>query len=188
MARNPIQRNWTVEEYLLHEEQTGIKHEYIDGEIFAMSGGTENHSLITANTITELSLQLRGASCRVHTSDMRTKINDARFLYPDLSVVCGEAKFVDEKHTMLTNPTLVVEVTSPTSINYDKGLKGDYYRSLPSLKAYLILDQSSVLAQLYSLQETGWLLRQYEKLDLMIPLPMISCELSLAEVYRDIKF
>jgi len=121
MATNPVPRKWTVEEYLAYEEETGIKHEYIDGEIYAMSGGTENHSLITMNTTFAVQSQLRGSSCRVHSSDMRIKISDLRYFFPEFSVVCGKAEFDDEKRTMLTNPTLVCEVLSPSSQDNDRG-------------------------------------------------------------------
>lgn len=188
MVSNPIQQYWTVEEYLAYEQETDIRHEYIDGEIFAMAGGTENHSLITGNSYTEISYQLRGSSCRAYTSDLRAKISDIKYVYPDFSVVCGEAEFADDNHTMLTNPILVVEVTSPSSMNYDKGLKADYYRSLPSVQAYLLLEQNKVLAQLYKRHDAGWLLQEFDQLDMSIPLNVINCSLPLAEVYRGIMF
>ena len=131
---------------------------------------------------------LRGSSCRAYTSDLKAKISDIKYVYPDFSVVCGEAEFSDDNHTMLTNPILVVEVTSPSSMNYDKGLKADYYRSLSSLKAYLLLDQNQVFAQLYKRHETGWLLQEFDQLDMSIPLTAINCNLPLAEVYRGIVF
>lgn len=188
MASNPIPHKWTVEAYLAYEQETDMRYEYIDGEIYAMAGGTENHSLITANALTEVGYQLRGSACRAYTSDMRAKISDIKYVYPDFSVVCGEAEFADDNHTMLINPIMSVEVMSPSSANYDKGLKGDFYRSLSSLKAYLLLDQNRIFAQLYTLQDTGWLLQQFDQAEMTIPLKAIHCTLPLTEVYRNIVF
>jgi len=188
MVSNPVQHHWTVEEYLAYEQETDTRYEYIDGEIFAMSGGTENHSLITANALTEVSYQLRGSSCRAYTSDLRAKISDTKYVYPDFSVVCGDAEFADDNHTMLTNPVLVVEVTSPSSMSYDKIIKRDFYLTLPSLQGYLILDQHRIFAELYTRNETDWSIRQYTDIDDRVPLDILNCTLPLKEVYRGIVF
>lgn len=188
MASNRVERKWTVDEYLAYEVESEIKHEYLDGEIFAMSGGTDSHSGIIANTTVEIGAQVRGSNCIIRTSDLRVKINDLRYVYPDLSVICSEPTFSDEKRTTLTNPTLVVEVISPPSEKYDTGMKSTMYRSLPSLNTYLTIDQSRVFIQLYTRQENGWLLQEFDKLDQTIPLPMIKADLPLSEVYRDIVF
>ena len=96
MASDPVKRRWTVEEYLAYEVETGIKHEYIDGEIYAMSGGSGDHALIMMNCGAELNLQLRGSQCRVYSSDLKVKISATKYVYPDLSVVCGDAEYTDE--------------------------------------------------------------------------------------------
>jgi Uma2 family endonuclease len=169
MVTNQVPRYWTVEEYLAYEEETGIKHEYIDGEIYAISGGTNKHSRIAANCIIAVGKRLKNP-CHINTSDMRVKISDIKFVYPDFSVVCGEATFDDENETKLINPTFVAEVISPSSESYDRGMKSEFYRSLPSLQAYLLLDQKRVHAQLYTRHEAGWLLREFIELDAVIPL------------------
>ena len=188
MASNRVERKWTVDEYLAYEADAEIKHEYIDGDIFAMSGGTRKHSRIITNVTTEIGLQLRDTACNIDSSDLRVKINDLRYVYPDLSVVCGDEIFTNENETTLTNPTLIVEVMSPSSEKYDTGMKSTMYRSLPSLKAYLVVDQSQVFVQLYTRQENGWLLQEFDKRDQIIPLPMIKADLPLNEVYRDVNF
>lgn len=188
MATNPVKRYWTVEEYLAYEAETGMKHEYIDGEIYAFSASTEKHSLIATYASAELGYKLRGKSCRVYNSDMRVKITDIKYVYPDFSAVCGEAQFADDKRTMLINPTLVAEVISPSSANYDKGEKADFYRSLPSVQAYLLLDQERVHAQFYIRQESAWQLQEYSGLDAIIPLEALGISLPLSEAYRDIEF
>ncbi|GAB5492369.1 MAG: Uma2 family endonuclease [Phototrophicaceae bacterium] len=181
-----IKKYWTVEEYLAFERESDVKYEYIDGEIYAMSGGTDKHSSIAVNCTIEIGLQLRGKSCRVFNSDMKVKISDIKYVYPDFSVVCGQAEFSDGKHMMLTNPTLVAEVMSESSIDYDKGSKADYYRGLPSVQTYLVIDQEKVLAQLYTRQESGWHLSEYSTLEDIVPLDSIGCSLKMSEIYRDI--
>lgn len=188
MVSNPIQRKWTVAEYLQYELDTDTRYEYVDGEIYAMSGGTDKHSLIKVNTSGELFQRLKGKSCRLYDSDMRVKISDIKYLYPDFSVVCGQPEYADDNHTMLTNPTLIAEVTSPSSEDYDKGTKFDFYQELASLKGYLVIDQSQVSTRLYTQQENGWLLQDFKQRDLLIPLDMIGCELALSDIYLDIIF
>ena len=188
MASNPISRKWTVEEYLAYEGDMQFRYEYIDGEIYAMSGGTSNHSLIKVNCVTEFNIKTRDKSCRVYDSDMKVKVSDTKFVYPDFSVVCGERKFDDEKRSILTNPTLVAEVISDSSEKYDKVTKSEFYRSLPSLKYYLIIDQDRIHVQLYTLQANGWLLQEFTGENKIIALEHIDVKLPLREIYRDIEF
>jgi Uma2 family endonuclease len=189
MATNPVKRKWTVEEYLAYELETGIKHEYIDGEIYAMFGGTDKHSLIKSKTLLAIGKQLeKSTTCRFYDSDMRVKITDAKYVYPDVTVVCGDSVFEDKKRTMLMNPTLVVEVLSDESENYDKGQKADYYQGLPSVQAYLLLAQDKAHAQLYTRHESGWLKREFSGLDAVVPLESIGCNLPLSEAYLNIEF
>ncbi|MCA9889494.1 MAG: Uma2 family endonuclease [Anaerolineae bacterium] len=188
MAMEPVKRKWTVEEYLVYEQETGIKHEYIDGDIYAMSGGSGDHALIMMNCGIEIGSQLRGSSCRAYSSELKVKISETKFVYPDLSVVCGEAKYADEQRNILTNPTLVVEVISPTSASYDRGDKLDYYQSVPSIMTYLILEQEAAKAHLYTREGEKWLFQSFFGLEAVIPLEAINCRLSLDEVYRGVDF
>jgi Uma2 family endonuclease len=189
MATNPVKHKWTVEEYLAYERETGSRYEYLDGEIYAMTGGNEKHSIIKYNVSGELRAQLRKAgNCQGYDSDMRIKITDLRYVYPDMSVVCDEAIFADENHTMLTNPNLIVEVLSDSSANYDRGEKANYYRSLPSVQSYLLLEQDRAFAQLYTRHEIGWLLREFEGLEAVVPLDSIGCTLALSEAYLNINW
>ena len=187
MASNPLPQKWTVEEYLAYEEEMDTRYEYIDGEVVAMSGGTDKHSLIIANITGSLWQPLRKSPCRVYSSDMRIKVSQSKYLYPDLSVVCGQAQFDEDNHTTLTNPTLVIEVTSPSSESYDKGIKAEYYRNLPSVKAYLVIDQHQMKAQLFLRQTDSWLLTQYDELKQSIPLPFVDYNLPLRDIYFDIE-
>ena len=179
--------NWTVEEYLVYEADSETRHEYIDGEIYAMTGGTGNHSEIKMNTAIAIGRQLDDSNCSLRNSDMRVKISESRYVYPDLSAVCGKADY-DDNDTTLLNPILVVEVTSPSSGDYDRLAKRDYYYAVPSIQGYLIMDQYRVFAELYTRTSFGWFLRQFSDWDDVIPLEMLSCDLPLAQVYRGILF
>lgn len=178
----------SVAEYLAWEAENEIKHEYIDGEVYAMSGGTGKHSSIMINITITIGQQLGDSVCALHSSEMRVKVNDSRYVYPDLSAVCGKSSYEDESEISLLNPILVVEVTSPSSIEYDRVAKRDFYREVPSIQGYLIIDQHRVCAELYTRADIGWLLQVYTDPDDVIPLEMLNCELPLAEIYRGISF
>lgn len=173
----------TVKQYLALEAESEIKHEYIDGEIFPMTGGTLNHDQITMNLTLTLGSQLIGSNCRLHTSHMRVGVSPTRYLYPDLSAVCGEAE-TDDGTTTLLNPIFVVEVTSPSSIERDRVRKVELYGDIPSVQGYLILDQERVFAQWYLRSESGWHLRQFSDLSDEIELEPLGCTLRLDDLYR----
>ncbi|MDE2821627.1 MAG: Uma2 family endonuclease [Chloroflexota bacterium] len=183
-----IKTRLSVQEYLAWEAENEIKHEYIDGEVYAMSGGTSKHSRVAANTTIAIGRQLGSSICAVHTSDMKVKVDETRYVYPDLSAVCGKEQFEDDSETTFLNPILVVEVTSPSSIERDRIAKRDFYREVPSIQAYLVIDQHRVCAELYTRADVRWLLQVYTDPDDVIPLEILNCELPLAEVYRGIRF
>ena len=180
-------RQMTVEEYIAYDEATDIRYEYIDGEIHPLSGGTLYHGLIMANASGELRQRLKGSDCRVISSDMRNRVNRTRYVYPDFSVVCGEP-VTDERAVNLWNPTLVAEVTSPSSIDRDRGEKLLYYQSIASLQIYLVIDQHRVFVELYERQNDGWRRREYHDLEAIVPLKILDCDLPLAEIYDGIEF
>ena len=185
MAIN-VRPRLSVEEYFIFDAECEIKHEYIDGEIYAMTGGNGKHSRITANTIAAIVRQLDNSSCFVFSSDMRIRVSKSRFVYPDLSAVCGEANYQDGSELTLLNPILVVEVTSPTSIDYDRVAKRDYYREVASIQTYLVIDQHRIYAELYTRANAGWLLQVFTDTSDEIPLTMLNCKLPLAQVNRGI--
>ena len=163
------------------------KFEYLDGEIYCMSGGTNNHSEIAANVTIEIGGQIRGSDCSTRTSDMRLKISASKYVYPDLSIVCGKAQLEDNDTTLL-NPMGVIEVVSPSSAAYDREIKLDFYRSLPSVAAYLIVDQSQYFVELHTRTESGWHWQTFSDLAEVIPLEAIGVNLPLSEIYRGIAF
>ena len=181
-------RQMTVEEYLTFDETSEFKNEYIDGEIIPMTGGTGNHGALIAYAIVALANALGEGDCVVRASSMRVRIDDMKYVYPDVSVVCGESIFEDENSTILLNPTVVVEVTSPSSVAHDHVSKVEFYGAVPSIQGYLILDQKRVFAEWYTRTEDGWHLQQYSDLNDTMQLSPLGCSLSLAQVYRGIVF
>ncbi len=179
-------RQMTVEEYLAFDEASEITNEYIDGVIIPMTGGTGNHGELIASIIAILYFQLEETDCVVRASTVRVSIDETKYVYPDASVVCGDPEFEDENEVTLRNPTVVVEVTSPSSLARDHVDKVTYYGAVPSIQCYLILDQERVFAECYTRTEDGWRLRQYASLDDVIPLEPLGCSLPLARVYRRI--
>ncbi len=184
MAAPLFQRHDTPAEYLAAERQASVKSEYIAGQIVAMSGVSREHSLITGNLFWVLRTQLHDGPCEIHASNLRVKVS-ARgvYTYPDL-VVCGDAQFEDDQVDTLLNPTLIVEVLSPSTEAYDRGAKFGTYRQLPSLREYLLVAQDQVLLEHFVREAGGWLLTAATDPALTVLLPAIGCTVPVAEVYR----
>ncbi|MCY3780663.1 MAG: Uma2 family endonuclease [Chloroflexi bacterium] len=180
-------RQMTVEEYLAFDEASDIRNEYIDGIVYPIPGSSGNNSMITANTIGALANGLNVENCIVLASRMRVRINPFKYVYPDASVVCGEPEFEDDSEVTLLNPTVVVEVASPSSMTHDHISKVEYYANVPSIQGYLILDQERVFAEWYTRMESGWHLQQFSDADAEIALDPLGCTLQLAQVYRGVK-
>ncbi len=179
-------RQMTVEEYLTFDEASEIQHEFIDGELYPMAGGTGTHNSIVARTIGELLNAVGDRDCTVYASQMRIGIDAGKYLFPDVSVVCGQPAFGDENEVILLNPTVVVEVTSPSSIERDHIHKVELYSAIPSIQGYLILDQKRVFAQWNLRSESGWHTRQFTDPADEIELEPLGCALSLAQLYRGV--
>jgi len=185
MAQVQTQHIYTPEAYLALEREAATKSEYVDGEIFAMAGASIVHTIIACNIAGELHRQLKGWPCTTHISDMRVKVGSTKmYTYPDVVVVCGTARCEDGKADTLLNPTVIVEVLSPSTEGYDRGAKFAHYRRLESLQEYLLVAQDEVHLEHYVRQTDGrWLLSEANRLGDEIHLPAIDCRLSLAEVY-----
>ena len=176
-------RQMTVEDYLAFDEASEIRNEFIDGELYAMPGGTGNHNVIVASAIIALGAALADFDCIVYASQMRVRIDETKYVYPDVSVVCGEPRFDDENEVTLLNPTIVVEVTSPSSIVNDRISKVEFYGAVPSIQGYLILDQERVFAEWYTRTDSGWHLRQFSELNDVIAMEPLDCSLPLDQIY-----
>jgi Uma2 family endonuclease len=178
------------DEYLRLERQAEYKSEYLNGEIFAMSGASRQHNLITGNIGAEFNRQLKGKPCEAYTSDMRVKVSSNGFYtYPDVIVVCGEPQFEDKEVDTLLNPTLLVEVLSQSTERYDRIAKTSYYRTIDSLQEHLLVAQHEVRVEQYLRQPDGqWSQMQYTSPDEVVQLTSIDCSLKLIDVYDKITF
>jgi len=144
MSDAPLrQTHYTIEEYLDLEQHAATKHEYADGTIYAMAGGTPAHAQLAANVIIQLGPQLKRSGCAVFTSDLRVRSDSGLWTYPDVSVVCGPLRYAwpmaDENRVTITNPSLVVEVTSDSTEDYDRGVKLTHYQQTPSVQTVLFV-------------------------------------------------
>ena len=182
------QRVFTPEEYLALERSAEQKSEYYQGEIFAMSGGSLIHSRIAVNITTMLVGALRGKGCQVFNSDLRVHIPaNGLYTYPDASVVCGEPQVLDEQRDTIINPVVLVEVLSSTTESYDRGAKFGLYRSIESLREYLLVSQERRWIELFRKNDGGiWELHEPDSSG-ALELASIGCALRLDDLYADVK-
>lgn len=179
------ERLYSPEEYLALERAAETKSEYVDGYIHAMTGASWAHSLIASNISRSLGIQLLERPCSVHIADLRVKAAKAQsYRYPDITVVCGQPEFADPRSDTLTNPTVLIEVLSPTTEASDRGRKFAEYRGIPSLREYLLVSQDQPRIERYARQAEGWLLTVAEGLEAQVRLDAIDCALNLTEVYH----
>jgi Uma2 family endonuclease len=180
----------TPEQYLEIERQAEYKSEYWQGEMFAMSGAAEPHSLLVTSIAAQIYSQLRARDCRTYSNDMRVRVSaTGLYTYPDIVVVCGAPQLLDGRRDTLLNPTLIIEVLSPSTEAYDRGRKFEHYQSLDSLKQYLLVASERVHADLFTRQPGGqWLLTSASSLDDTIDLESIGCRIALGESYEKVEF
>ncbi len=174
----------TYADYCELERGSAIKHEYLRGEIFAMTGGTLEHGRLAARVIYLLSRQLEGRPCRVFSSDVRVRVEATDLdTYPDASVVCGEPQTSDQDSLALVNPSLVIEVLSDSTEAYDRGEKASHYRRIASLRAYLMVSQHHARLELQVRRPDGsWVLLEAGPGERLIIEPL-ALELAVDEVY-----
>jgi Uma2 family endonuclease len=189
MSALPKPLRMTEAEYLEFERASETKHEYIGGEVFAMTGASRHHNLITGATYASLFLQLRGRPCEVYPGDMRVQVRaSGLYTYPDIGVVCGEAQLADTHLDTLINPLLIVEVLSPSTELYDRGRKFQYYRHIESLREYVLIAQDAPRIERFVRQGDVWQFSDAVGLDASLELPSIGCTLALADVYEQVTF
>jgi Uma2 family endonuclease len=181
----------TAAEYLAFERQAESKHEFINGQIVAMAGTSPEHSLIVMNVGAELRSRLRARGCRTYSSDLRVKISPTgSYVYPDVTVVCGTPELEEAHLKTLLNPTLIVEVLSPSTETFDRGDKFDHYRMLTSLREYILVAQDKVRVERYVRQQESddWLLTVFRDPGASVALLGGACEVPLSEVYAFVEF
>ena len=176
---------YTYSDYLALEEGANVRHEFFDGEIYAMAGGTPEHAAICANAIASLSAQLRDRGCRVHSSDLRVRVLETGLAtYPDASVVCARAELDPANRNTITNPVLIVEVLSPGTAAYDRGEKLAHYKLIPALREVVLVAHDERLIEVWRRDDAGAWTRSEARAG-SIPLRSIDCAFELDEIYRD---
>jgi Uma2 family endonuclease len=180
----------TPEEYLAAERLSETKSEYLDGGVFPMPGATVNHIRIVGNLGHQLLTQLSERPCDVLISEIKVSLQGSRkFFYPDVVVVCGEVQFHDERKDIITNPDLIVEVLSPSTEAFDRGAKFEAYRTVESLKEYVLVSQDKPLIEQYVRNGDGsWKFTEAIGLEKSLTLPSVGCTLNLSAVYKRVDF
>ncbi len=178
----------TPEVYLELERKADYKSEYLNGEIYAMGGASPRHVLIVTNVVAELRNQLKSRPCTVYSTDLRVRVSpNGLYTYPDVVIVCDTPQFSDQRRDTLTNPTLIVEVLSPSTKDYDRGEKFEQYRTLGSLKEYVLIAQDKHHLEHFVRQpDATWLLSETNRLEDTVELAAIGYQLKLTEVYDKI--
>ncbi len=189
MASAALRTRFTPEQYLAAERKAAFKSEYLDGYITAMSGASREHNRIAGNFYYKISDRLENRPSEAFISDLRVCVSSTGlYAYPDVIVVCGEPEFQDDELDTLLNPTVIVEVLSPTTESYDRGAKFAHYRRLPSLKEYVLIDQSQVLVGRYLRQGDDWVFSALDDLDGTLKIVSINCSLPLRDIYARVSF
>jgi Uma2 family endonuclease len=182
-------KHLTVKEYLEYEKTANEKHEYYKGEVFAMSGAKVAHNEIVVNVLTGLKQQLKGKSCKPYNSDQRIHIpENTLFTYPDISVVCGEVITLENDDFNVINPTIIIEVLSSGTKNYDRSEKFQLCRDIKTLKEYILIDSQFINVEAFRINANNhWELEEYKKLKEVLDIPSIGISLPLTEIYEGTK-
>lgn len=177
-------------EYLMFERTSTIKHEYYHGHIYAMTGAKEAHNIIAGNTIATLHGQVRHKPCRIYPSDMRVKVLETGLnTYPDITILCGQPHFTDTVHDTVTNPIVIIEILSPSTERYDRGLKFKNYRTISTLMDYILIAQDQPHIENYARQEDGrWALQEAVGKEASLLITSIECVLRLEDIYEKVDF
>ena len=185
-----VRQTYTPVEYLALEEAAEIRSEYDAGEIRAMAGGSRHHSLIIGNIHRRLHQGLETGDCEIHMSDMRLLVaRHDLYTYPDVMIICGPVEFMPERDDTVTNPTLLIEVLSPSTREYDRVKKFGIYKTLPSLREYLLVDSERVhVTHLQRLSNGKWTVDMVNDLADVLTLESIGCTLTLQQIYRRLQF
>ena len=194
MSTAATKQRLTPEEYLAIEALATVKSEYRDGKMYAMSGASFEHTAIASNTQGQMYLRLQGGPCRQLNPDLRVNVPGTQFyVYPDVTILCGAPRFADAGRTTVVNPTLIVEVLSPSSERYDRTEKFWNYQGIDTFTDYLLIAQDAPTVEHFFRQRVGehasqWLYEAYKGLDAVVPLPSLKIEVPLSSIYEGIDF
>jgi Uma2 family endonuclease len=188
MASNPVSKV-SEEEYLAIDRAAEFRHEFLDGEIIAMSGGSMRHARLGASVFGQIYVALQGSECEAFASDFRVRVSSRMYAYPDTVVVCGQPVLADERQDILLNPTVIVEVLSPSTERYDRGVKLQYYRGIQSLRDYILVAQDQIRVEQYTRGASPiWTLRDYQGPEETLLIESIGVSLPLARIYERVEF
>ena len=179
-------RTLTVEQYFALERDSLEKHEYLRGQVFALAGASPAHNLVTANIGAALNGALKSRPCRVYAADLRIHVPaTGLYTYADATAVCGKAQLDEGNPPSLLNPDVIIEVLSESTESYDRGKKFAHYRSIPSLKEYLLVSQKEAVIEQFTRQADGsWLLREWKSGDhVVLALPDRACTIAVDDVF-----
>lgn len=176
------------EEYLEMERSAIEKHEYYKGEVFAMSGASLPHNLIFKNTYLTLGIKLKGKKCQPFGSDLRVNIpKNTLYTYPDITIICGKPQLTDDNQDTITNPTVIIEILSKSTRDYDRGQKFALYRDITSLKEYILIDSENVAVEKMSRNaDSSWTLRDFGSIDDSFTIASIDVTLALSDIYFEV--
>lgn len=179
-------------EFLEWERKQEFKHEYVNGEVLAMAGASFNHNRITSNIIVEVGSFLKNKSCDIFGSDLRISVKwSDSYFYPDVTIICDEPEFDDEKiKDTLKNPLVIFEILSASTEDYDMGRKQMYYMQIPSLKQYILIDSQKIqIRTITKKDEVGtWKFEEFNSIDELLSVAPINFQLTVPELYKGVKF
>jgi Uma2 family endonuclease len=185
----PEIKYFTEKEYLEIERSALDKHEFYKGEIFAMSGASIPHNIIAMNCYIDLGTKLKGKNCNPFGSDLRIHIpKNTLYTYPDISIICGDIETTDDKFDTVTNPSVIIEILSESTKNYDKGGKFTLYREIESLKEYILIDSEAVMVEKFIKNvDNSWQLTEYKKLEDFFTIDTVAIKMELTTIYAGVK-
>jgi Uma2 family endonuclease len=183
VASNPVSK-LTEEQYLAIERAAEFKSEFVDGEMFAMAGTSNAHGIIQGNLFVELHVALRGTACRPFGSDSRVRVSGRAYVYPDVTVVCSKQQTTGERRDILIDPVAIFKVLSPSTEKYDRTVKSRLYRTIDSLKDYVLVSQEEIYIEQLTRQPNGvWTFRDYQGPDAELKIDSIGVAIPLRRIY-----
>ncbi len=189
MSTATILKRYTPEEYLDLERKAAFRSEYRRGYITAMAGTSPEHNTIALNFASEVRVRLRGRPCRVYMSDVRLLVSPTGlYTYPDIMALCGAAEFAPGDLETLTNPSMIAEVLSRTTEAYDRGERFEDYKTISSLKEYLLISQDRVLVERFERKGQDWERTEYRDIRQTVVLQSLGCAIPLREIYAGLPF
>lgn len=181
--------DYTPAEYLAMEEVSPLKHEFYEGQIYMMAGGSADHSLIGVNLTSELRHKLRAKPCRVFNSDLRLYVPETTlFTYPDVMVICGKIEFLPDRTDTALNPTVLIEVSSPATRKYDRTEKFKLYKHIPTLREYILVESSRPHIERFWLEGRRWSGEMFNDLEGSLGSNELKCEIDFSEIYAKVSW